>query len=365
MKQTVITIAAAGALLLTAACDSRHGWGISGEVTGAAGDTLVIEGFNNGLWYAVDNVVTKDNGSFSYQSAQPAAYPEVMRISLGDRSIYFPVDSADRITLSTTADDFGTRYTLAGSPSATIMASLDSVINASVAARGAGATLADNDLKKQLFRQAYNDPTVISYYYLANKSVDGKPLLNLTNPKDLYHFRTAAQRFVTARPDDPRTEWFKALVARAHADNAETNVTEITVPSTGLFDIVRDDEKGQRQSLAEMASKGNVTVLSFTDYTLESSPAYNALLNAAYERYGKSGLQIYQLAFDADETRWRQTAVNLPWTTVWNTTTGDVRPLTDYNVGALPTTFIIDREGAIAARVTDPTKLETELAKYI
>lgn len=36
-----------------------------------------------------------------------------------------------------------------------------------------------------------------------------------------------------------------------------------------------------------------------------------------------------------------------------------------YNVGALPMTFIIDRQGNIAARVTDPTKLAAEVARFI
>ena len=152
----------------------------------------------------------------------------------------------------------------------------------------------------------------------------------------------------------------QALAARSGL-TAEYEVPTASLPS----DIVRYDINGTEHSLAQVASKGNVVLLSFTSYDLESSPSYNALLNTIYEKYHANGLEIYQLAFDGDESMWKLRAKNLPWIAVWNTTTDGDAVLLSYNVGALPMTFIIDRNGTIAERVVDPTTLEKIVAKYL
>lgn len=355
---------ALSALAVTSCNNSEKGWSVSGDVAGLSNNgSLVIEGFNNGMWYVVDSVKTS-NGSFEYNAAAPAAFPEVMRLGLNGRYIYFPVDSIDHITITTDSASFGTSYKLDGTLQARNIQALDSALNASVAKRGVDATISDNEFKKGLFTTAFDDPSVMSVYYLINKTVGNKPLFDINNSLDLRLYGATAQRFATERPDDPRTAWLADVYKRARA--AQMGVTaQVEAKELSLFDIKRSDNAGKVHSLAQIAGKGKVVVLSFTAYGLESSPAYNVLLNKAYEKYRNSGLEIFQIAFDGNETSWKQTAKNLPWITVWNSTTDDRQPLIDYNVGALPMTFIIGRDGAIAARVADPAKLESELAKFM
>ncbi len=363
MKQ-LIYAAALAALALTSCSQSGNGWSISGTIDGATtSDTLAIEGYNNGLWYNVDSLPLADGGRFSYHATEAAPYPEIMRVSLAGRSIYFPVDSIDAIELTASAADFGSRYSLSGTEAAANIQRIDSILNASVASAGPAATVADSALKADLFRRAYSDPGVISYYYLINKSVDGRPLLDLSNPADRRLFLIATQRFINTRPDDPRTAWLKARAEEALRRGADAQPVALEATQAGLIEINRADARGTARSLRELASKGHVTLLSFTNYSAESSMAYNAILNTIWEAH-PGDIEIYQIAFDADETRWRQTAANLPWTTVWNSTTEGIKPLTDYNVGALPMTFIIDRGGNLVERVTDPAELSKKVARY-
>lgn len=366
MKHTFLAAIAAAALLGGACSQAPAGWSVQGTVADVDSAKIILEGFNNGHWYVIDSLEVDQDGSFAYTADAPAAYPDVMRISLNGRSIYFPVDSVGQVEVTTTAADFGLRYTLAGSPDAAAIHSLDSLINASIETVGVDSTLRCDALKQQLFATAFADQqSVMPLYYLINRSVGRKPLFDINHRADMRLYGAVAQRFSILCPDDPRTAYMVQTYQQALA--ARSGLTaEYEVPTASLpADIVRYDINGTEHSLAQVASKGNVVLLSFTSYDLESSPSYNALLNTIYEKHHANGLEIYQLAFDGDESMWKLRAKNLPWIAVWNTTTDGDAVLLSYNVGALPMTFIIDRNGTIAERVVDPTNLEKIVAKYL
>ncbi len=356
------------ALLLVVAvgCSNNNGWKLSGEIANCkAVQKICIEGYNNGNWYVVDSIALDGNGSFEYVAEAPAKYPDIMRLTLDGRSVYFPIDSVDNISIVADADNFGVDYNIEGSLHATTMHRVDSILNASVAAVGADSTIVDVELKKQLFSAAMDDSSVLSVYYLINKAVGDKQLFDLSDRGDLRYYGAVAQRFITERPNDPRTKYLEARYRQARQAFSHTVAQVENIPETGLFDIIRYDLKGNKCSLSEVASKGNVVLLSFTSYQLESSVAYNVILNEVWEKYHDAGLEIYQIAFDGDESMWRMRAANIPWTAVWNSTTDGVDPMIKYNVGQLPTTFIIDRDGNIAMRVVDPSTLSAEVKKYI
>lgn len=366
MKKTFIYLAAAAFAFSLGSCShTDKGWSLNGEIYGAdfIDCTLVLEGFNNGQWYVIDSLRTTE-GEFKYSSEAPLAYPEIMRLRLADESIYFPVDSTDKISIIANADKFSRDYQLDGSVQARTVRALDSLINHSVAERGAAITAADAAFKQDLFLHAFEDNSVMPLYYLVNRKAGDAPLFDLSDPADLRYFGAVAQRFATERPDDPRGEQLKAAYTKARRAINPISY-QIEVPETSLIDIVRKDWKGADHSLAEEASKGRVLILSFTAYGLENSPEYNLLLNSLYEKYNARGLDIYQIGFDGDETVWRETAKNLPWTAVWNSTTDGNVILANYNVSAFPTTFLIDRTGTLTARVEDLNSLEAAVQKAL
>lgn len=363
MKTFIKSIITMTSVLALAACsESPKGWVIEGSVNAPDSTVLVIEAGNNGRWYAVDTV-TIDNGSFRYESAEPAGYPDVMRLAFGEKYIYFPVDSIDVIHVQASGND---NYTLSGSATASTISALDSLIRVQTAAETSQDVVNNEAFKKQLFARAFADPSVLPGYYLLNRTVGTHKLYDPSRKSDLRMYGAVAQRFTNERPEDIRGKHIthQYLQGRALAAGAQPT-QEIAVPQTGVIDIKRADRQGTSHSLADVASKGNVVLLSFTNYTAENSPAYNVILGDLYETNHDKGLEIYQIAFDADETLWRQTAAKLPWITVWNSTTDDFQPITSYNVDALPTTFIIDRQGTLRQRITDPTELAKEIKKYL
>lgn len=365
MKKTALISGCLIFLTLGSACTHQpHGWSVDGEIQGSGEYTLTLEGLNNGYWYVIDSLKT-DKGEFKYESAAPAMFPEIFRLGLEGQYIYFPIDSVDRIRIIAEADDFASDYRLDGTLASRTIKTLDSIIGSSVAERGAAITQQDTSLKQELFMRAFEDPSVMPLYYLMNKSVGDKALFEIDNPVDLRLYGAVAQRFAIDMPEDPRGHYLANVFTSVRASQNQGQIQTIEVPTTSVIDIVRTDSHGKRHSLAEMSSNGDVVVLSFTAYGLESSPAYNVILNDIYEKYHKKGLKIYQIGFDGNEALWKETARNLPWTTVWNSTTDGNTILASYNVGALPTTFIIDRSGTVAARVEDPSEIEKEVARLM
>ena len=364
----LFSISIATSLLVMSSCSDKKGWSIDGTVAGAAGRKVALQAFNNNNWYTIDSITVSSNDRFEYVSATPAAYPEVLRLSLDGSSIYFPVDSVSHIKLNTSAGKFGSDYSLSGSEAARKFAEIDSLINATVAQRGEQAAATDSLLKRQLSQIALTSGEPIAGYYIINKRVGSKALFNPSSRRDLSLIGAVAQSFASNMPDDPRTTTLRNLFlsAKAAANPAQVETNTIEVPEIGLSaDIKAYDNKGTEHTLYDVASKGNVVLLSFTNYELESSPAYNVILADLYKKYNGKGFEIYQLAFDSNEAEWKQSAVNLPWITVWNAPEDGSAALISYNVNVLPLTYVIGRDGVIHSRVTDPTKLEAEIIKQL
>ena len=352
--------AAVLAAAILAGCSSTPSWTVNGTVADADGSTLLLEASGRAGWYVTDSVRLLGNGSFSL--SQPAvANPEVFRLRLDGKEIYFPIDSTETVTGTTSAAGFGTDYTLTGSTTAEMLAHVDARV------RQAAATGADSILKRELSGMLIGDPSSVVAYYIVRKQIGGKPVFDPANPSDLRVIGAVANAYDQFRPNDPRTAQlkelflaYKGLIRGGSAAPADT----IYATEVPLFDIKLYDNKGVDQSLIDVASKHKAVLLNFTLYTADASPALNLQLAKAYDRFHDRGLEIYQVAADPDEYAWRQSAANLPWITVYQTPVSPASNLLNYNVRALPATFLIV-DGEIRERITDPTKVADAVARVL
>lgn len=340
-------------LLLALLCScSRSGWQVKGTIAGAGDTVVVAEAQDNGRWYPLDTVKVS-GGKFSYSHA-PAGYPDVYRLRLGQKSLYFPVDSAETVTVATDMADFGGRGTLlSGTAEAARMMKADSLA-ALVPTQGAGA-------KRALAELMLVDPAGITSYYIINKTVEGRPLFDPGDRGDLKIIGAVANAFSQHRPGDPRTNYLTQL----YLDNRQVRGASVQAQQVRAFEISLYDEKGQRRSLLEETGKGRVVVLNFTVYGVEASPAFNMALNNIYRKYHDRGLEVFQVSMDEDQHLWRSSARNLPWITVLDPMTDGGKSLKEYNVGALPASFVFNRQGDIVARVDDVGRIEAEVSKLL
>ncbi|MCM1452124.1 MAG: thioredoxin family protein [Clostridium sp.] len=365
MIKTILKASAIASVAILAACSGNKGWTVSGKIQDPVqGVKVAVDGFGPlGTWYNIDSVEVSKNGDFKYRAFQGSPYPDVYRLTYGGKSVYFPIDSLEFVKVTASAANFDKDYELSGSDLAAQLMAVDKLISAA-AAKDPNAS-SDAALKRQLAEIALSDTIGITSYYLINKTIAGKPIFSDGDKNDVRLIGAVANKFAQRLPNDPRTAFLtqRFLAARKSLGMGAQNTTVVEVPEMGLIDIDLYDVKGKKQTLSDLAKSKKITVLSFTAYSLDASTPYNIELNKVFEKY--PGLGIYQVAFDADEAQWAKSAANMPWTAVrYDPTKGDTL-LRLYNVGALPATFIINGDGDLVERVTDPTQIDAAIRKHI
>lgn len=361
MKNSIFFAIIATAVTITA-CSDSNSWTVKGNISGANDKTILVQASDNGRWYTLDSIKTGKSGKFNY-SHKAAGFPDIYRLSLDGRSIYFPIDSIETVTISADTAAFDTGYTLSGSQLAENMMNIDRRIMTAVAAGTQVAS--DEQLKRELTQQLLADPAGILSYYIINKNVGGKPIFNPADKNDNKVIGAVANAYNIMRPADPRTSYLKRLYL-SNRPRIETNEPGDTLHAREIkaFEINLYDNRGTRHSLLEELGKGNIVILNFTAYAADESPAFNIALNKVYEKYHANGLEIFQVSLDDNEHVWKSTAANLPWITVLNSV-ADNTVILNYNVQSLPTTYIFNRNGELVERVDDITTLDKAVAGYM
>lgn len=362
MKQKIFLLVAIGIMLC--ACNQAK-FVVDGNVAGATDTTtLILEYASNGNWFVIDTVRTSSSGDFKVSGEAPE-FPNIYRLRYQTQSIYFPVDSIDHLTIKTKLKAFDTEYTIEGSEHAKQVMEIDKQALQFEGGRGTAEEL--EAWKHRLATQIVQDPAGIVAYYIVNKYVDGRPLFDPLNDKDLKIIGAVANAFNSFKPNDPRTNYLVnvLLAGQQRRIAAQAPKDTIQATETKILEIKLQDKDGKQQSLQQVTSQGKVVILNFTAYSEEFSPALNKLLNDIYVANHERGLEIYQVSFDENELEWRLAAKPLPWITVLDPQSVNSNIIGMYNLQGIPTSFIINRSGEIVERVSDVTALKAAVAKYM
>lgn len=355
--KTLKTVAAASALVLLAACTQKTDWKIDGTVADAhAGQTVYLQEATNGKWITVDSATVGTQGDFSFAGTRPA-FPDVYRLSMNGDAAYFPVDSLESITfVSETTLSEGK---IGGSHSADMMQRINDII----AAATGGIT---EDTKREIAAVMSENLAGIASYYAINKVIGSEPLFNPTFSFDKRIIGGVATQFITVWPDDPRSTLLKDTALanqRLYSQNPSKNVIE--AEEIPFVEIALRNPAGETESLTDTWKTSKATIINFTALTAEGAPALNIVLNRLFEKYGPKGLRIYQIGCDEDEFAWETAAAQLPWTAVYCSPVHNTSTLLNYNVGGLPTTYIVSHDGNRMERITDPAQLEKAVSQML
>lgn len=358
------------AVLAVASCGKSKAddeWALQGKIEGAAKtDVVTIDRFNThtATWYALDTISLSSDGSFQ-AFTKAAMNPDIFRLTYNGKSIYFPVDSTETISIASKAGAFDTDFTLDGSESAQMMMKANKLINTLVVNHGVAALDTAVTLKRQLGEIILQNPTSVVAYYLATKSIDGTPVFNPAIRSDRGIIGAVANSYNEYLPGDPRTGFLKNYFLEATRQFGKQGgaTRSVNAELISIIDVELPARDGKNVSLADIAEKNKVVILNFTDYTADFSNPLNIELRKVYDLYHDKGLEIYQAGVAANEYLWGQAAANQPWLTLFNPA-ADTRFLKLYNVASLPAIFII-ANGEIAERVTDLSTLSDAIGRYI
>lgn len=368
MKKTLVTIAA-GAMML-AACDNSPKFQVSGTIEGAKDSTLhLIQNTLDGV-QKLSSVKLKEDGAFSFKAAAPTGAPEFYALQIGGHIINFAVDSTEHITIAAQLPTLKDGYTIEGNESSKkikeislkqqkLQARLIEIEQDEDMLPGDQRDSIENlaNAYKESMKKDYilTDPASAAAYYAVCQSItDLGGTFMLFNPisdrSDVKCYATVATAWDGAYPDAPRTQQLcnmaiKGMDNTAMPQQTVIDVDEDKITETGIIDISLPDINSKTRSITEL--KGKVVLIDFTVYSATESVERVRTLRSLYDKYNSQGFEIYQISLDEDIHFWKFSCEKLPWVCVHETdgtTTGI------YNVTALPTFFLVNRDNEIVMR---------------
>ena len=137
------------------------------------------------------------------------------------------------------------------------------------------------------------------------------------------------------------------------------------VKQTNFPEIAMPDMYGKEIKLSSL--EGKVILLHFWSAAIGNGNAVNADLKKIYEKYHDRGFEIYQVAVDTSKAAWINAVQEqqLPWISVSDLLGESSPALGVYNIGKLPSNYLIDRSGNIVAKDLAGDKLDAEIQKNI
>lgn len=388
--------------LLFTACDNRRLGSIEGCINGAEGQLLVLEHLTDGAPRMVDTLRLTADGKFKFEPEVEQG-PDFFSLRLGNQSISLVIDTVlTPVAVSADAETLASNYSVQDAQNVELkeavqqgnrlrgqIVGVNKLFNnggiSREAARDSILTLVQNYKTKVLETYIYKDPSSPTSYYLLFETVQGLLVFEPNNSQDIRAFGAVATGWQFHYPASPRNRILEKMTIQgqkhrraelAQAQRAEQadSVLSHTVIETRTYPEVKlTDVDDHAVSLTEVAN-GSTVVLDFTAYYMDFSPAHNMALGALNEKYAEKGLKIYQVCLDFDEHFWKTSAGNLPWISVRDRNVlydqnGNIQyspAAQSYNVGQLPTSFIINDKGEIQCRIErDDANLEQEIKKII
>ncbi len=381
MKKIALNIQLAATLMLilfTGCRDASH-FTVKGVVSGADGQVMYLENVGVSTVELLDSVCLTAAGKFKFNRARPA-FPDFYRLRLNNQLINFSIDSTETVSFVADAGTFATSYTVEGSENSK---AIKNITLAQLDANQAINKLRKEYESKQLtdtayarrvleIADAYKDvarqyiftaPMSAAAYFALFQQIDGLLFFDLYDRDDSKAYGAVATSFDHFYPESPRSKHLYNLALQSiKVIRAQRPVVldSVQTKEINYVDIELPDVGGNPVKLSEV-SPGKVTLVNFTAYQTEWSPALNMALGELYTKYHDKGLVVYQISLDADYHMWRNAASNLPWICVRDPQSVYSEVAGLYNVKQLPTLFILDRKGTLVKRVDDAGSLEADI----
>jgi len=376
LKTMAVFFALGGGCFLTA-CQDQKKFKIEGNISEAADSMLYFEQMTLEGGVCLDSVKLDGQGAFSFDGKAPGA-PEFYRLRIAGKAINLSVDSTETIRVKAAFPTMSREYEVEGSPACRSMKELAVMqlnlqqhlveIQQSPQLNMAAVRDSINKViqayKEKVKREyIYKDPKSPSSYYALFQTLGNTLIFNPKADKnDIKAFAAVATSWDTYHPGSVRGENLHAIAiegmknvriieSRQHLEIDADKFVEL-----GFIDVELPDNKGIMRSLKDL--KGKVVMLDFHLFGTEKSTQRIMLLRELYNKYHAMGFEVYQVALDENEHFWKTKTAALPWVCVRDPQGAQSQNLLNYNVVALPTYFLIDKNGVLQKRDTQIEDLD-------
>ena len=374
---------AALAIIGTTACNERK-FNVNGTIENAADSTLYFENMSLNGPVKVDSVKLSADGSFSFDGKAPSA-PEFYRLRIAGQIINIAIDSTETVNVKAQYPGMASQYEVSGSDDCTrikelaiMQMQLQSQINMIANNPQLGADAVNDSINKVIenykgivkTQYIFKEPMkASSYFALFQTLYAGGQSLLIFNPRssaeDVKVFAAVATSWDTFYPNEERGENLHNIAIEGMKDvrllqnrMAGTTIDASKIQTTGIVDFTLADNKGVQRSLSSL--KGNVVLLDFHLFANEKSMQRIMMLRELYNKYHAAGFEIYQVSVDPDEHFWKTQTAALPWvSTRVDENTQKVLQL--YNVGQIPTFFLLDKNCNVVKRDVQIKDIDAEI----
>ena len=375
--------------LVIAAMTSCNEPGIefSGIIRNAAGKTICLSQIDLNKTFVIDSVKINDDGTFSLnvpRSNEPTFF--MAQLNDGKNQITFITDSLTE-NISVEADLKATNWqksiVFGNSEESAQLNELISRVDAlqtefvAVASnpklsqderRVASEKFMENIKAHKDFVQKYvfEHPRSFVSYFALFQTVFDMPIFDMMTRDDLILYNTVATSLRIIYPNNARVSDLcnrVLLVRHAMAQQKRTDEIMKTAQEVNSPDIALPDSKGEIRKLSDL--KGKIVILQFWASQSEDSRKLNKQLNKLYEKYNSKGLEIYQVSVDTSKLLWENalSTDGLKWCNVCDFMGGNSTAVRLYNITAVPSNYIIGRDGSLIGKDLFGTRLDNRMAE--
>lgn len=364
-------------------CKKPNGFVISGKITNAGEKYLYLDELKVSSSVPVDSVKLAKDGSFKFKGK--ISYPNFYLLKLSQKNfITLLVDTTEKITIYGDAANFSRDYIVQGSPGSQLVQELNNTLAAtkhkldSIRSRvNAFRSRDDYSEKKIKWDQELSEIkqkqirfstdfvqkhpfSMSSVLALYQKFDDANYVI-----QDLQSLKVAASALNSIFP---KSEHVKALYVNTQQImlKEKNNRLHQYISQNGVNspDINLPDKNGRNVLLSSFT--GKVVLLQFWSALNPDSRIQNGALIDLYKKYKSRGFEIYQVSIDTDREAW-QGAIEtdgLSWTNVGDMR-GSVSAVNLYNIQAIPSNYILDREGHIIWKNLRGPELDVAVGRLI
>lgn len=357
---------------------------VTGNVENAKDSLLYFENVGLDGPVLIDSVRLDADGSFDFSDKQPEA-PEFYRLRIAGQIINISIDSTETVNVKAKMPDMASNYEVSGSEECSKIRTLAlkqiDLQNRAIAIQNntslSSEVVADsitkiiNDYKTEVkCDYIFKEPKAASSYFALFQAI-GRYLIfdPKTNGEDIKAFAAVATSWDSFYPGALRGENLHNIAIegmkneRIVAAEKEASIDASKVSTSGIIDIKLQDNKGQMRQLTQL--KGKVVLLDFHVFGMQDSPKRILMLRELYNKYHAQGLEVFQVALDADEHFWKTQTAQLPWISVRDADGADSRYLTLYNVQTVPDFFLIDKSNTLVNRASQIKDVDAAIAALL
>lgn len=357
---------------------------IEGEVSGMQSGKLVLKMLDVNTQKSIDTITVKTGGTFSYKVKKSDDSPEFYYLYHNDSRIASMIlMPGDKVKIST--DTLGVSTKIEGSPETALLSSLERELGRSQHRFDSLYTLMTDAQKSGDLKRAEQlnlelgslyvkqKQSAIKYIYTNPRSITGIMLLYHRFAPDVPLFADVRDVLIFRKVYDtlqtiyPKSVYLSRLLDEiGYREQTEAfNSKILDASERGYPDISLPDKQAKIRSLSDLS--GKVIILSFWSTTDANQRMMNQDLLDLYSRYNSRGLEIYQVSVDTDKTAWARAVAEqkLPWISVCDGMGAASVAVTTYNIQKVPTIYVIDKSGTIAAKDIYDAALEKKVASLL